>query len=150
MDTSLTEDSVSSIILVNTSEGLYRKTLKQGEYEPAIATGDPEISDDGRVYTFKLREDAKWSNGDPVTAKDFVYAWQRFVDPKTGASMNFLMTDLVKNANEIMAGELSKEELGVKAIDDHTLEVTFENAFPYWKELFAMTSFAPLNQKFVE
>lgn len=74
MDTSLTEDSVSSIILVNTSEGLYRKTLKQGEYEPAIATGDPEISDDGRVYTFKLREDAKWSNGDPVTAKDFVYA----------------------------------------------------------------------------
>lgn len=150
MDTSLTEDSVSSSILVNTSEGLYRKTLKQGEYEPAIATGDPEISDDGKVYTFKLREDAKWSNGDPVTAKDFVYAWQRFVDPKTGASMNFLMTDLVKNANEIMAGELPKEELGVKAIDDHTLEVTFENAFPYWKELFAMTSFAPLNQKFVE
>lgn len=150
MDVTLADDTASSDIIANTNEGLYRKTLKQGEYEPAMAVGDPEISGDGKVYTFKLREDAKWSNGEPVTANDFVYAWRRLVDPDQGAPMNFLMEGLVKNASAIMAGEMPKEELGVKAIDDHTLEVTFDNAYPYWKELLSMTTFTPLNQKFVE
>lgn len=150
MDTTMVEDVASSDILANTTEGLYRKTLEENEYENAMAIGDPEISEDGKTYTFKLREDATWSNGDPVTANDFVFAWQRFVDPEQAAPMNFLIDGLVANATEIIAGEKPKEELGVKAVDDHTLEVTFENVYPYWKQLLSMTSFAPLNQKFVE
>lgn len=150
MDTTMVEDVASSDILANTTEGLYRKTLEENEYEDAMAIGDPEISEDGKTYTFKLREDATWSNGDPVTANDFVFAWQRFVDPEQAAPMNFLIDGLVANATEIIAGEKPKEELGVKAVDNHTLEVTFENVYPYWKQLLSMTSFAPLNQKFVE
>lgn len=150
MDVTLSSDTASSNILANTSESLYRKTLEPNEYEDGIAVGDPEISEDGKVYTFKLREDAKWSNGEPVTANDFVYAWQRFADPEQGASMNFLMDGLIENATEVMAGEKPKEELGVRAVDDHTLEVTFENVYPYWQQVLSMTYFAPLNQKFVE
>lgn len=150
MDITMASDTASSNILANTSEGLYRKTLEPDTYENALATGEPEISEDGKVYTFKLRDDVKWSNGDPVTANDFVYAWQRMVDPDQAAPMNFLIEGFVKNATEIIAGEKPKEELGVKAVDDHTLEVTFENVYPYWKQLLSMSYFAPLNQKFVE
>src|SRR5438046_504160 len=83
------------------------------------------VSSDGKVYTFKLRKDDVWSDGSPVTAKDFVFAWRRLLDPKTGseyASMGFP----VKNAEEINGGKAKPEDLGAKAIDDNTLEVTLK------------------------
>ena len=82
--------------------------------------------DDGKKYVFKLREDAKWSNGEPVTAKDFVYSWKRAVDPDTKATYSYIMFD-IKNAEKINKKELPADQLGVKAIDDYTLEVELDN-----------------------
>ncbi|WP_318036201.1 ABC transporter substrate-binding protein [Halobacillus amylolyticus] len=83
MDSSLTIDALASQWLGSTKDGLYRLG-EGGEPEPGIAM-EHEVSDDGLVWTFHLRDDATWSNGDPVTAHDFVFAWQRAVDPETGS-----------------------------------------------------------------
>ncbi len=102
-----------------------------------------------KKYTFKLRKDAKWSNGDPVTAKDFAYAWQRLLDPKTTAEYAFIAFP-IKNAEAINKGEKPVTELGVKAVDDYTLEVELEQAVPYFLNLVAFPSYYPLNEKFVK
>ncbi|EUJ33105.1 oligopeptide ABC transporter substrate-binding protein [Listeria cornellensis FSL F6-0969] len=103
-----------------------------------------------KVYTFKLRDDAKWSNGDPVTAQDYVYSWQRAVDPSTAATYSYLFDGLVLNASEIIKGEKKPSELGIKAVDDNTLEVTLVQPAAYFDSLLAFPTFFPLNQKFVE
>lgn len=98
MDPALSADAVSSRVMNNTMEGLYR--LEKGDkLVPGVAKSS-EKSEDGKKYTFKLREDAKWSNGDPVTAKDFVYAWQRAINPDKAAVSAYIMFD-VKNAQKI-------------------------------------------------
>ncbi len=147
MDTVLATDAVSFNVMNNVFEGLYRLGEKD---EPVLgmAAEEPEISEDGKTYTFKLR-DAQWSNGDPVTAHDFVYAWQKALNPDTAAEYAYIMYDL-KNAAKINAGELPVEELGVKAIDDKTLEVQLETTVPYFKGLLTFGTFMPQNQKFVE
>jgi oligopeptide transport system substrate-binding protein len=147
MDTVLATDAVSFNVMNNVFEGLYR--LGEND-EPVLgmAAEEPEISEDGKTYTFKLR-DAEWSNGDPVTAHDFVYAWQKALNPDTAAEYAYIMYDL-KNAAKINAGELPVEELGVKAIDDKTLEVQLETTVPYFKGLLTFGTFMPQNQKFVE
>ncbi|MEW5208172.1 ABC transporter substrate-binding protein, partial [Bacillus cereus] len=89
-------------VLLNTQEGLYRLD-KNGTPQPALAT-KTELSKDGLTYKFTLRKDAKWQNGDPVTAKDFVYSWQRTVDPKTTSQDAFYLFQ-VKNAKAINAGK---------------------------------------------
>ena len=89
--------------------------------EPQLAESW-EISEDGKTYTFHLR-DANWSDGEPVTAEDFVYAWRRAVDPATHASYAYILYP-VANAEAIVNGEQSPDQLAVRAIDDHTLEVT--------------------------
>lgn len=90
------------------------------------------ISDDGLVYTFKLRADAKWSDGQPVTAQNFVDAFQRLFDPKTAADYAYLQYP-IKNSAKIGSGEITDfNELGVKAIDDKTLEITLESPTPYF------------------
>ncbi|KOS28211.1 peptide ABC transporter substrate-binding protein [Bacillus anthracis] len=147
MDTSKSTDSVSFRTFVNTMEGLYRLD-KDNKPIPAVAKS-VKISEDGKKYTFKLRKDAKWSNGDPVTAKDFVFAWQRAVDPETAAEYAFILFD-IKNAEKINKGELPVDELGVKAIDDNTLEVELEHPVPYFLEFTAFPTFFPLNEKFVK
>ena len=85
------------------------------------------ISDDGTVYTFKLRADAVWSNGDPVTADDFVYAFGRLQDPATGAEYASMLY-VIKNAEAINSGKAKPEEIGARAIDPQTLEITLECA----------------------
>jgi len=91
-----------------------------------------EISDDGLTYTFHLREDARWSDGEPVTAEDFVYAFQRLQDPKTAAQYAYLQYP-IKNAEAINTGKIEDlSQLGVKAIDDKTLEITLERPTPYF------------------
>ncbi|MDX8346307.1 peptide ABC transporter substrate-binding protein [Rossellomorea sp. YZS02] len=147
MDSTLATDSVSFKIMNNVYEGLYRL----GEDDKAVlgmAAEEPQISEDGKTYTFKIR-DAKWSNGDPVTANDFVYAWQKALNPDTGAEYAYIMYD-IKNAAKVNAGEVPVEELGVKATDDKTLEVQLETAVPYFKALLSFATFYPQNQKFVE
>lgn len=154
MDTVLAEGSTSFTYINNVGEGLYR--LDQNHKPvPALADGEPEISEDNLVYTFKLI-DSKWSNGEPVTAQDFVYAWQRAIDPATGSPYGpYMMGGKIKGAAEITELGAAKKEydlntLGVKAIDDKTLEVTLEKPIAYWQDLFAFPTFYPQNQKFVE
>ncbi|MGE6258497.1 peptide ABC transporter substrate-binding protein [Heyndrickxia sporothermodurans] len=148
-DPTLATDQASFIVFGNTMEGLY--TLNDKDVPvPAIADGKPEVSKDGTVYTYKLRKDAKWDNGDPVTAKDFVFSWQRAVNPKTGAQYAYMFSDVIKNATAIMNGKAKPEDLGVKALDDYTLEVTLEQPVPYLDSLLAFGTFVPLNEKFVK
>lgn len=149
MDTTMVTDTVSFDMMNNVNEGLYRQNA-EGEYEAGVLDGEPEISEDGSVYTYKIKEDATWSNGDPVTANDFVYAWQRLVDPDTAAPYSYLADGIIQNATEIIAGEMEPSELGAVATDEKTLEVTYAKPVPYLEGLLSMAPFYPLNQAFVE
>ncbi len=148
MDSAKTTDAMSFEVLNNVNEGLLR--LGEGdEVVDGIAKNDEtEISDDGLTYTFHLR-DAKWSNGEPVTANDFVYSWQRAVDPKTASEYSFILY-YVKNAEQVFNSKLPKDQLGVKAIDEKTLQVTLEQATPYFLQLTTFGTYLPQNQAFVE
>ncbi|MDR1913536.1 MAG: peptide ABC transporter substrate-binding protein, partial [Clostridiales bacterium] len=108
-----------------------------------------EVSDDGLVWTFKLR-DSQWSDGQPVKAQDFVFSWQRLVDPEVAAPYNMDMGKYINNGAAIVEGTLPKEELGVKAVDDKTLEVTLQNPTPYFDQLAAFATFSPLRQDTIE
>ncbi|EJP92334.1 peptide ABC transporter substrate-binding protein [Bacillus cereus] len=147
MDTSKSTDTLGAQILGNTMEGLYRLD-KDNKPIPAAAESSAK-SEDGKKYTFKLRKDAKWSNGDPVTAKDFVYGWQRLLDKNTAAEYAFIAY-YIKNAEAINKGEKPATELGAKAVDDYTLEVELEKPVPYFLNLLAFPSYYPLNEKFVK
>ena len=108
-----------------------------------------KVSDDGKVYTFKMRTGAKWSDGSPVTAGDFVYSWRRVVDPATGseyASMAFP----ILNAEEINGGKAKAEDLGAKAIDDNTLEVTLKGPTPYFLEMLTHQAMYPVSKANVD
>lgn len=102
-----------------------------------------------KTYTFKLRKDAKWSDGSAVTADDFIYAWKRALDPKTAAEYAYILQDL-KNANKIMSGDAELDELGVKKVDEQTLEVQLEAPAPYFLGLTSFPTYLPLKQSFVE
>ena len=128
-------------------EGLYRLD-ENNEPIPALAESE-DISKDGLTYTFHLRDDATWSNGEPVTANDFVFSWRRSVDPTSGAAYAYLFED-IKHASDIMAEKLPLEELGVKALDDSTLEVTLETPIAYFPSLMSFVSFFPQNEAFVK
>ncbi|NWQ40852.1 peptide ABC transporter substrate-binding protein [Bacillus sp. EB106-08-02-XG196] len=149
MDPSLATDESSFIYLAATLEGLYRLDEKT-QPSPGIATKH-EVSTDGLTWTFTLREDAKWSNGDSVTAHDFVFAWQRAVDPATGSEYGpYMMNGVIKNATAVSKGEAAVDQLGVKADGDYTLVVELENPTPYFETLTTFGTFFPLNKKFVE
>ncbi|WP_033826872.1 peptide ABC transporter substrate-binding protein [Bacillus andreraoultii] len=149
MDPSLATDEYGFQFLGSTMEGLYRLG-EDGQATEGIAK-DHDVSKDGLTYTFHLREDAVWSNGDPVTANDFVYAWRRAVDPKTGSEYGpYMMGGVIKNATAISSGKEKVEALGVTAKDDHTLVVELESPTPYFETLTTFGTFLPLNEKFVE
>ena len=134
MDSSLATDQYSFEFLGATMEGLYR--LGENRQIVEGIAYDHEVSEDGLTWTFFLREDAKWSNGDPVTAHDFVYAWQRAVDPETGSEYGpYMMNGVIKNAEAISKGELAVDQLGVKADGDYTFVVELENPTPYFETL---------------
>lgn len=107
------------------------------------------VSEDGTVYTFTLRGDAMWSNGDPVTAGDFVYSLQRIMTPETGAKYANILYP-IKNAEKVNKGELAPAELGVKAVDDKTLEITLEQATPFFLELLTHQTGLPVHPATVE
>ncbi|MFJ5622421.1 ABC transporter substrate-binding protein [Peribacillus loiseleuriae] len=153
LDSVKTTDAYSSNILNSINEGLYTPD-KDGTSIPALVDGEPEVSADGKTVTIKLI-DSKWSNGDPVTAQDFVFAWQRAIDPATGSEYGpYMMNGRIVGAQAITDAAAAKKDydlntLGIKAIDEKTLEVKFEKVLP-WKDLMALPTFYPQNEKFVK
>lgn len=119
--------------------------------QPGVAESY-EVSEDGKTYTFKLREDAKWSNGDPVTAQDFVYSWKRVLTPGFPADYATMMYVIkgAKEYNQSKEGEADWSKVGIEAKDDKTLVVELNNPTPYFPELVAFYTFFPTPQKVVE
>lgn len=147
-DLSMATDTISFTALNNVYEGIYRVD-KNSKPQPAGAAEKATVSSDGLTYDIKLRKDAKWSNGDPVTAADYVYGWQRTVDPKTGSQYAYLFAP-VKNATAINEGKTDKSQLGIQAVSDYELKITLETATPYFDFLLAFPSFFPQHQATVE
>ncbi|TCT26507.1 oligopeptide transport system substrate-binding protein [Melghiribacillus thermohalophilus] len=146
LDSALAHDSIGFTVLNNIMEGLYRS---DENHQPQLALAeDHQVSDDGLVHTFILR-DAVWSNGDPVTAEDFEYAWKRVFE-KAGSYNVMFETVGVKNASAILAGEKTPDELGVESLDEKTLQVTLEHPSPLFKQLLTFPTFFPVNQSYVE
>ncbi len=138
---------IESNILDELFEGLLARDA-QGALVPGVAESW-SVDADGAVFVFKLRADAKWSNGDPVTADDFVFALRRLMAPPTGAPYaNVLYT--LKNAQKVNKGELPPEALGVRALEDGRLEITLEQRTPYFLEQLAHFTAKPLHRKSVE
>ncbi|MBN3859675.1 oligopeptide ABC transporter substrate-binding protein OppA [Neisseriaceae bacterium PsAf] len=135
-------------ILKDLFEGL-TDVNSQGKVVPGVA--DSWESKNNQIWTFHLREDAKWSNGEPVTADDFVYAWRRLADPNSASTYASYLNDMyVANAEEIIQGKLPTTELGVKAIDAHTLEVTLSRPVPYLPAMLIHQSVFPVYQAAID
>lgn len=140
-------DSNSMEVVHNLFEGLMR--LDDEEKPQPAAAEKMEVSDDGLTYTFTLREGIQWSNGDPVTAEDFEFAWKRVLDPETASGAAFLMY-FIKNGEAYNSGEAEADDVGVKAEDDQTLVVELEQPTPFFEELIAYTVYSPVHKASVE
>ncbi|MFC6163945.1 peptide ABC transporter substrate-binding protein [Lactiplantibacillus dongliensis] len=147
LDPSLAIDVISGTMINNSQEGLYRLG-KDSKATPGIATAT-KVSKDKKTYTFTLRKNAKWSNGDKVTAKDFVYGWRRTVNPKTASQYAYLYSG-IKNADKITNGKAKPSTLGIKADGNYKLTVTLEKPMQYFKLLMGFVVFFPQNQHAVE
>jgi oligopeptide transport system substrate-binding protein len=147
LDPQVATDGTSFEVIADYTDGLMQMDA-DGQPIPAIAESY-DISEDGKTYTFHLR-DANWSNGTPVTAKDFVFAWQRAVDPELASEYSYMMSDIgqIKNAAEIIKGDKKKEELGVTAVDDKTLQVELNVPVSYFLSLMYFPTFYPVNEEF--
>ena len=150
LDPQLAQDGTSLEVIANFTDGLTQPDA-DGNTIPAIAESW-DISEDGLTYTFKLRQDAVWSNGTPVTAADFVFGWQRAVDPANASEYSFMLSDVAQivNAAEIIAGEKPVSELGVTAVDDYTLEVQLLVPVSYFLGVMYFPTFYPVNEAFFE
>ncbi len=148
LDPQQATDGTSFEVIADYTDGLMQMDA-DGQAVPAIAESY-ELSDDGLTYTFHLRSDAKWSNGTPVTAADFVFAWQRAVDPAVASEYAYMLSDIgqIKNAAEIIAGDMDKSELGVTAVDDTTLQVELNVPVSYFLSLMYFPTFYPVNEEF--
>lgn len=138
----LSQGTHESIILDHVFEGLMKRNEKS-EIVPGMAESY-EVSEDGLTYTFKIRKGAQWSNADPVTAKDFEVAWKYALNPDTGSEYAYQLYYL-ENGEAYNSGKASDEEVGVKAIDDRTLEVKLKATTPYFLELCAFYTYYPVN-----
>ncbi|UFJ42388.1 peptide ABC transporter substrate-binding protein [Brevibacillus humidisoli] len=146
IDPGIAQDIPSMAVARAAFDGLLRLGT-DGELHEAVAESY-EVSEDQLTWTFHLR-DTKWSNGDPVTAHDFEYAWKRVLDPATGSGYAYQMYYL-KNGAKANSGEVPMDEVGVKAVDDKTLVVTLENPSPFFPQLVASVTYFPVNKKVVE
>jgi len=148
LDPQQATDGTSFEVMANYTDGLTQMD-DSGAAVAAVAESW-ETSDDGLTWTFHLRKDAKWSNGTPVTAKDFVFGWQRAVDPDVASEYAYMLSDIgqVKNAAEIIGGTKDKSELGVTAVDDNTLQVELNAPVSYFLSLMYFPTFYPVNEEF--
>ena len=148
-DPGLAEGSDASDVNRQQFEGLFTQD-NTGNLVPALAV-ETIVSEDKKTYTFKLRQSAKWSDGKPVTAHDFVYAWRRVADPETASPYSYYMGMMqVKNAADITGGFQPPENLGVKAVDDYTLEVQLENPIPYFPKMLVLGTTYPVPRWAIE
>ncbi|HEU5139085.1 MAG TPA: peptide ABC transporter substrate-binding protein [Bacillales bacterium] len=152
LDITQATDTTSSAVLTRIKAGLMYDNGP--DILPDLAKGEPEVSDDLTVYTYHIRDNAVWENGEPVTAKDFVWAWHYQLTPSTKAKYSFIFASAnIKNAAKIldkdsdMYGKVDK--LGVKAVDEKTLQITLEKPTSYFNYLMSFPPFFPLNKKFV-
>jgi oligopeptide transport system substrate-binding protein len=142
LDPQKADDTIAFMVLGHTMEGLLRLDPAN---KPIPGVAESWKMTDKTKYTFKLRKNAQWSDGQPVTAKDFVRAWQRGVDPKTASQYAFILY-VLKNAEAINTGKAKVEDLGVKAVDDQTLEVELERPTAYFERMLSFGTFYPARQ----
>lgn len=148
IDPQLIEETQGGHVARQLYEGLLTQN-SDGTLRPGVAK--EWSSDDNQTWVFTLREDARWSNGDPVTAHDFVFAWRRATDPATASEYAwYVELSQITNAAAAIAGDMSPEELGVRAIDDHTLEVTLSQPLPYFPQMTVHYTFMPTHQPTIE
>lgn len=153
LDVSIAESAASFTLLGAISEGLYRLD-KDMNPQPGLAAEMPTISEDGLTYTIKLRDGLTWSDGSPLTAKDFVYSYRRTLDPATKATYAFIMT-WIKGGADVQAAttpeavKAAQEKLGVKAIDEKTLEITLDIPRAYFTAQLAFLNYYPQKEEFV-
>ncbi|RUS47642.1 peptide ABC transporter substrate-binding protein [Cohnella sp. AR92] len=141
-------DDISFTVLNNVSEGLYRLDADNNP-QPALAQ-DVAISDDKLTYTFKLRDGIQWSNGTPVTAADFKYAWLGEMNPTTSTNgYSFILTDYIVGGAEYAAGTGTADQVAIEAKDDKTLVVKLKQPTPYFLRLTSLVPYFPLNEAFV-
>lgn len=134
-------------VACNLWEGLVRKNIN-GSIEPGIAE-KYEVSEDGLKYTFHLRKNARWSDGAKVTAPQFEYAWKRALDPKVDSAVVFMMY-FIKNGEAYNKNTANIDDVGVKAIDDYTLEVILEKPTPYFLEILNYHTYYPVRRDIIE
>ena len=145
LDSTKATDQVSNRVLGHVMEPLTRYGAS-GDLVPGVAERW-EVREDGA--TFWLREDARWSDGEPVTAHDFVFSWRKVVDPATASEYAFIMYG-IENAVDINEGRMPVESLGVVATEDHRLDVSFTSPIAYFDKLVAFGTFYPVRQDFYE
>lgn len=143
LDSTKATDTVSGLVLLHVMEGLMRWD-HQSELAPGVAERY-EITDTGA--TFHLRENARWSDGKPVTAHDFVFSWRKALEPATASEYASIMYP-IKNAEAINKGKKKPEELGAAALDDYTLKITFEKPCGYFLGLTAFATYLPIREDF--
>jgi len=149
IDPGIAEDVSGGEIIRDLFEGLYNQDA-DGNLVPGVALSHT-VSEDGLTYTFTLRPEAKWSNGDPVVAGDFAYAWRRAADPATASPYSwFLSLMSLENADAVIAGEMPPDALGVTAIDDHTLQARITTPLPYFAQMTTHFTTFPVLQSNVE
>ncbi len=148
LDPSLAADESSTTIARSLFEGLLRPPVGEGAPRPGVAR-EYEVSADGLTVIFRLRPEARWSDGRPVTAEDFVYAWRRVLDPETG-SRSAPLLDVIEGARAFRQGRTSPEGLGVRALDSATLEVRLSAPTPSFPSLLTYPAFAPVRRDVVE
>ena len=144
IDPTVTNNSFAMYVLVNCFEGLVTYDAS-GSIVPGCAECW-DISEDGTVYTFHLRDGLKWSDGTPLTANDFVYSIQRVLTPSTTAQYYSMMSDYIKGAKEFYEGTATAEELGAKALDDNTLEITLMQPTSFFIDLVSMWCYFPVQE----
>ncbi|KIL39606.1 peptide ABC transporter substrate-binding protein [Gordoniibacillus kamchatkensis] len=154
LDSSKSTAAAAFTIIGAVNEGLYRID-KDGKPQPALAKDMPKVSADGKTYTVTLRDNLTFADGSKLTTADFDYAFKRALDPATKAQYSFMLS-YIKGANAILAAktpeevEAKKKELGVKIIDEKTLEITLDQPVPFFTDLMAFQTYYPLQKSFVE
>ncbi|HHR0874287.1 TPA: oligopeptide ABC transporter substrate-binding protein OppA [Klebsiella oxytoca] len=149
---SLDPHKIEGVPESNISRDLFEGLLVSDlDGHPVAGVAEKWDNKDFKVWTFHLRKDAKWSDGSPVTAQDFVYSWQRLADPKTASPYaSYLQYGHLANVDDIIAGKKPATDLGVKALDDHTFEVTLSEPVPYFYKLLVHPSVSPVPKAAIE
>ncbi|OED34073.1 oligopeptide ABC transporter substrate-binding protein OppA [Flavobacteriaceae bacterium (ex Bugula neritina AB1)] len=149
----LDPNKMSGVPASNIARDLFEGLIIQdGKGAPKMGQAESyTVSKDNKTFTFKLKKGLKWSDGQPLTANDFVYSYRRVVDPKTASDYSWYMIEAaILNAEDIVAGKMKPETLGVKAIDDHTLEFTLNKPLPYFAKMLAHVTMSPVPRHVIE